>query len=435
MLAVRRILALAALCGLALSQTPLTIIQDTLFKADGTKFSGTLTIQWSTFDASNLGTVVQQNKSVTVSNGNLQVQLAPNAGAPAPANVYTVTYQSDGRQQFTETWTIPVSGQPLTVSAVRTATYTTTTSAPSGASGQTPIPEASVIGLQADLNQRPTKGAGYGSNGVAIVDDNGILQTAAGQAGDCVLVDGTTGHCGAPSYSDAETPGGIVDGVNDTFTLANLPSGTSLTLFRNGLYMTAGFDYNLTGASVQFVPGGIPQPGDTLIASYRIDPASNAGNIGALTTTASVRATAIAQVLCSAAGSSSGSTSWTSLGSCDIPIAQLKTGDRIEARFTIAHTGIDSGYGFQVNWGGTTVISRNAGARDAAVTGTIEASITDGSAQLSGQSWGTVLPLSAKLLSAPAQGGIRVAFRTAMTISDTDTVKLVNFTILRYPAN
>src|SRR6266567_3171305 len=94
------LIAAMVLSGMAFAQTGLTTIQDTLFKADGTRFSGTLTIQWSTFDATNIGTIVQQSKSVDVLNGNLMVQLVPNAGAQAPANTYTVQYQSDGSQQF-----------------------------------------------------------------------------------------------------------------------------------------------------------------------------------------------------------------------------------------------------------------------------------------------------------------------------------------------
>ena len=118
------LLAATAFVGTAFAQTGLTTIQDTLFKADGTHFSGTLTIQWSTFDATNIGTIVQQSKSVDIVNGNLYVQLVPNAGAQAPANVYTVHYQSDGSQQFTETWAVPTSSTPLTVADVRTGMLT-----------------------------------------------------------------------------------------------------------------------------------------------------------------------------------------------------------------------------------------------------------------------------------------------------------------------
>lgn len=175
----QRILALAALCGLAscqtgFAQTGLTTIQDTLFKADGTRFNGTLTIHWTTFDSASLGTIVQQSTSVQVVNGNLLVQLAPNAAAQAPANVYTVQYQSDGREQFVETWTVPASVQPLKVSGVRTGSLINSGGGTAG--NQTPLTESSVIGLVADLALRPTKGVGYGTNRVAVVDDAGAIR-------------------------------------------------------------------------------------------------------------------------------------------------------------------------------------------------------------------------------------------------------------------
>jgi hypothetical protein len=432
----RRMLALTALCALAVCQTGLTTIQDTLFKADGTRFNGTLTIQWSTFDAVNIGTIVQQSKSVQVVNGNLMVQLVPNAGAQSPANIYTVHYQSDGSQQFTETWTVPVSTQALTVAAVRTGSLVVTTT-PGGtgtSSTQAPIPEADVTGLQADLNQRPTKGAAYGTNGVAVVDNNGILQTAAGQVGDCVLVDGTTGPCGSPTYSDAETPGGTLDGVNGTFTLANTPLGTSLMLFRNGVYLTVGSDYNLTGSTVQFVAGAIPQPADTLIASYRVD-LSASGDIANVVTQTTVRATSMAQVICSAAGTTSAATAWNSLGACDIPAAQLQPGDRIEVRFTFAHTGTASGFNLQLNWGSTTILARSGSRQDIAVAGTAEAAVTTTGAQISVQSWGTVLSFLPAILNSPLQRGVHIGLLASLTNAGSDTVTLTNYTVLRYPAN
>lgn len=433
----RIILPLAALCGLAWSQTGLTTIQDTLFKADGTRFNGALTISWSTFDATNVGTIVQQSKIVPVVNGNLFVQLVPNATAAPPANVYTVNYQSSGSQQFTETWTVPVSAQPLTVSAVRISTQISSGGTGGTASTQTSIPESSVIGLQADLAQRPLKGVGFGTNSVAIVDDSGNLETAVGDPGECVFVDGTTGPCGAPTFSDAETPGGAVDGMNNTLTLANTPLGLSLMLFRNGLYLTPNFDYMLSGSTITFVPGAIPQPGDTLTASYRVDTSAST-DIGPFTTPGGSAAplhTAAAQVVCSAAGTSTGATSWTSLGGCDIPAAGLNPGDRIEVRFTLMHTGTTSGFNFEVNWGNTTILSRSGFAQDAAVAGHAEAAITGNGAELSLESWGTVLPFLPGILSAPAQQGLEVTFHAALAAVGPDTVALANYTVLRYPAN
>src|SRR5580692_1826379 len=116
------ILLVSVLCGIISGQSGLTTIQDTLFDADGARYNGTLTIQWSTFDTTNPGTIIQQSKTVQVINGNLLVQLAPNNTAAPPANIYSVLYQSDGDQQYMETWSVPVSTTPLKVTQVRIGT-------------------------------------------------------------------------------------------------------------------------------------------------------------------------------------------------------------------------------------------------------------------------------------------------------------------------
>jgi hypothetical protein len=425
----------AALCGLAWGQTGLTTIQDTLIRADGARFTGSLTIHWVTFDSSNNGTVVQQSTSVSVVNGNLLVQLVPNAAAPPPANVYTVTYQSDGREQFTETWSVPTSSTPLKVATVRTGNVIVTTGSNQGTAGnQTPITESTVIGLVADLAQRPIKGVGFGTSRVAMVNDAGQIETVVGDIGDCVFVDGTTGPCGQATYSDAETPTGTVDGTNNTLVLASAPLGSSLMLFRNGLYLTPGFDYMLNGSTVQFVTGATPQTGDRLTASYRVD-TSQAGNIGGISDGPPLR-TAATQVLCSSAGTSTSLTVLTTLGTCDIPAAGLRPGDRIEVRFTFAHTGTTSGMNVQLAWGGTMVLSRNASAQDSAVTGHADAGITANGSQVSIESWGAVLPLLPGIVNVPAStSGITVRLKAAMAQPSLDSVALTNYSVLRYPAN
>jgi hypothetical protein len=421
--------AIAALCGIAHAQTGLTTIQDTLFKADGTRFSGTVTIHWNTFDAANIGAVVQQSRSIQILNGNLQVQLAPNAGAPAPANSYTVMYQSDGREQFTETWTVAPSATPLKVADVRTGMITSAT--PSTAN-QTPIVESSVLGLVADLAQRPVKGAGFGTGSVALINQNGQIETVVGNVGDCVYADGTTGTCGgpSPSFMDAESPGGLVDGTNATFTLASAPSGASLSLFRNGLYMKAGFDYNLSGSTVQFVSGAVPQPMDTLVANYRIDPDSNLANLALASS-----ANKLAEVLCSSGGLTNTHSTLMSLGACDVSAASLKPGDRLEVRFTMAHTGTSSGFDFSLKWGSQTVINRHAGALDSAVAGQAESAITATGAQITVQSWGTTLAFLPDIISAPSQSGVRIDLLGALSVEGSDSIALTNYTVLRYPAN
>lgn len=73
------------------------------------------------------------------------------------------------------------------------------------------------------------------------------------------------------NFVDAETPGGSVNGSNFTFTLANSPNpSSSLRLYRNGLTMKPGFDYNLSGNTITFLPASTPQIADVLLAFYRM---------------------------------------------------------------------------------------------------------------------------------------------------------------------
>lgn len=152
----------SVLCATMWGQGGLTTIQDTLFDADGARYNGTLIIKWSTFDANNPGTVIQQSKSVQVVNGNLLVQLTPNSTALPPANLYTVLYQSDGNQQYTETWTVPLSATPLKVPQVRTGSGAGSSGGGSaGGLTGTGAAESTINNLVTDLNARPIKGPGF----------------------------------------------------------------------------------------------------------------------------------------------------------------------------------------------------------------------------------------------------------------------------------
>ena len=57
-----------------------------------------------------------------------------------------------------------------------------------------------------------------------------------------------------PNFADAETPSGLVDGINQTFTLAQATNPqASLLLILNGLVMSeGGVDYVLSGNTINF---------------------------------------------------------------------------------------------------------------------------------------------------------------------------------------
>jgi hypothetical protein len=259
----------------------LTTIQDTLYKADGTPFSGFLLIEWQSFETADSSNIATNNLTVPIVNGVVYVQLVPNGSGSS----YAVRYISDGRIQFQEVWVVPASPTPLRLQDIRTATGSAGGStAPPADSAQ--VQESDVVGLLADLAMRPQRGAGYAPSRAAHIDAAGLLEAVDGNAGDCVRVDGTSGPCGTagtgPGFVDGETPSGLVNGTNAVFTLADPPSpAESLALYRNGLLQRRNSDYSLAGNTVTFAPGSEPLSGDILTASYRLaDPGNPTGQAG-----------------------------------------------------------------------------------------------------------------------------------------------------------
>jgi len=425
----RSCFAALVLASSALAAGPaLTTIQDVLYKADGTRFNGSVAISWNSFQAADNSTIVTQSTTAKVMDGVLRVQLAPTTTA-SPAVNYSVTYTSDGRIQFQETWSVPPSQQPLRVRDVRVTSASTpaTSGGSAGDTGTTSIPESSVVGLIADLGARPLKGVGFAAGSVALVDPTGMLASVSGSPSDCVHVDGSSGPCGGaqPSFVDSEALSGIVDGANSLFGISAVPDPVgSLAVYRNGILQKVGSDFSITGSSVQFLTGTTPQPGDTLLASYRTSGSDS-------DTETPMSAT---QVICSGTGTATSSLTLANIGTCAIPAGLLQPGDRVEIRFDAAHSGNTAGFSVEADWGGTVLIHRDGSAQDAMVTGRADASILAAGAQLSGQSWGTVLPLSAVVGAASDSyaNGLTISFQ-GMVAQAGDSVALSNFTVVRIP--
>jgi len=248
------------------AQPALTTFSDVLFKADGARFNGLAQFNWISFESGNGANIAAQAKTVRIIDGNLFVQLTPTTNA-SPAAEYSVKYSSDGKIQFQETWSVPPSTTPLRVRDVRTSQPLF----PGGPGQSTQIQESDVIGLVADLDIRAVKGPGFSNSRTAVISDTGQLEGALGSATDCVRVDGSSSPCSAVLiFVDHEVPGGLVDGSNTVFSLANAPSpAASLHLFRNGILQKLGFDFTLNGSTVTFVSLAVPSQGDTILASYR----------------------------------------------------------------------------------------------------------------------------------------------------------------------
>ncbi len=411
--------AIAAYAG-----PPLTTIQDVLYKADGTRFSGVLTISWNSFQAVDNSSIVMQSTTVKVVDGNLRVQLVPSTTA-TPAGAYSVTYNSDGRVQFQERWAVPSSGRPLRVRDVRVQ-LSAGSSTQDNTAATGPIYEADVVGLIADLGARPVKAPTFSAGRVAMVNSAGLLESVSGTPGDCVRVDGTSGPCGStpPSFVDGDAPAGIVDGANPSFTISAAPEPAgSLAVYRNGLLQKLDSDYTFTGRTIQFVEAAVPQPGDTLLASYRVG-----GGAAAPLIYSGV------QVLCSGVGASTASTTLSTIGTCAIPAGLLAAGNRIAILYDFEHGGTSGNFSFEVRWGATVAVHRDASVSDVLATGRVDAGLVNGSARLSSQSWGTALSFAASVASASDAyaNGLTLAFLGKVG-NAADTATLRNFAVVRMP--
>jgi hypothetical protein len=140
------------------------------------------------------------------------------------------------------------------------------------------------------------------------------------------------------------------------------------------------------------------------------------------------------QVLCSGTGAAVTATTLTSTGTCVIPSGILLPGDRVEIRFDFAHQGTASGFSFEIHWGATTIVHRDAAAGEAMAGGRADAALLAASAQLSSQTWGALLPFSATVGSAADSyaSGLTVDFQ-GMLAQTGDTLTLGNFTVVRFP--
>ena len=419
---------LVAAAGLACAQPALTTIQDILYRADGTRFSGTMFINWSSFLAGDTSNIATANLTLPIVNGVLNVKLVPTTTASAGAQ-YHVTYASGGVNQFTEVWAVPPSVPKLRVRDVRLSSGTVIGPAPSTA----PIQIGDVTGLANALAVRPTEGAGYTIGRSAIINSSGQIDAAAGNLGDCMHVDGSSGACGIggsggilPSYSDAETPGGTLNGINTGFTLLFAPSPVnSLILFRNGLLQTHGFDFSLAGNVITFLAGSLPQAGDLLSASYRY---ANPNNVlGTLTA---------AQVICSSAGNGTSAIAATTLGSCTIPAGLLTPGDRIEIQFYYLHTGTAATFTAELHWGAATVLTRTSAASETALAGHATFGILASTQSWDAQSWGNTFALANAIGAAAANTSLSltITFPARLSVATSDVISLSNFTVIRYPA-
>jgi len=405
---------------------PLTTIQDQIYRADGTPYAGYMEIEWNSFEASNQSQIAKQTLRLRIFGGQLRTQLVPTTTA-TPAAFYKVTYISDGKSLFTETWNVPPSDMLLRVRDVRASLPGSVVGGGGGVGNVGGVLIADVEGLQAALDERVRAGGSLVPGRVVMINALGEIETVTGADGDCVHTDGSADSCGSGGgaslgvvFRDGETPAGALNGVNNVFTLAFQPGpASSLLLYRNGLLQKTGVDYTLTGQTITFLAGATPQADDILVSAYRVagTPVTNP------------------MVLCSNSGTSTNQTAFLTLGTCTIPANVLVEGDRLEVSVHYTHEGTAVGFEQQVSWGGTGLHAVIAGAGETVSVAKFEIAAGTSTIYWSEQNWGqtSTAVTSVGSLSTAYNAPLTIEFRARMAGTTSETVSLRNFSVVRYP--
>jgi hypothetical protein len=142
------------------------------------------------------------------------------------------------------------------------------------------------------------------------------------------------------------------------------------------------------------------------------------------------------QVICNSTGLET--TTNARLGSCFIPEFYFDAGDRIEIHFNYEHEGSASDWNFGVVFGPGLLISKNVDKAETIVTGKSDGALFGGGIVWGTQSYGSSVynfTVNTGKAAAIPTAAFLVEFYGALLTPGVDKVKLLNFTVIRYPAN
>ena len=111
-------------------------------------------------------------------------------------------------------------------------------------------------------------GNGTGYTLAALTQGTGISVTNG--TGSITIAINSTDVVLAANYVVRESPTGTIDGTNATFTLAATPLAGKEEVYVNGILQNSGTgnDYTISGATITFLSGAIPQSGDVIRVTY-----------------------------------------------------------------------------------------------------------------------------------------------------------------------
>jgi uncharacterized protein YoxC len=245
----RHLLAALFICSLvticAFAQSSLTQIRDTITNPDGTPFNGMVVITWNGYSVPSGTPVSELSASAQIYNGALSVLLVPTTTA-ASGTYYQVVYSSsNGTITWTETWQVPPSTTPLTLSQVRTSTTEgsgTTTTTGTAQYATLPIAISEVTNLSSDLSSinasiatLNTQVAAFANSATVTTLQNSLNSLSSNVTGLTSTVNGLTTTVNGLSTSVAANYTSISTLTTNLATVTSTVTGlsTSLTSLNN----------------------------------------------------------------------------------------------------------------------------------------------------------------------------------------------------------
>lgn len=338
--------ALLALLAVA-PAAAVTRVQDTLLDAQGRRADAVCTITWPSFLAVDTGAPVGGgSRMYRVTNGVVDLELAPTPAAVVYTARCVLNNAIAGPPEY---WAVPVSDTPVTLAAIRVvisggglptgqaalkgAGFAINKAIRANAAGDltavigdatdcvrvngTASPcstgSGSALGVFAEvpagvidgvnriftLTREPVAGTlRVHRNGMRLklgtdytLDANVITFNAGSSTPtvlDLLLADYQFEAPATQTGTYGVTPTGAVDGTNAVFALPSVPIVGTLRLWRNGLRQRAGMDYDVSGSTITFHAGAVPQPGDDLMADFHQEGWGVVGPTGATGATGAV---------------------------------------------------------------------------------------------------------------------------------------------------
>jgi hypothetical protein len=106
----RLLILVAMLTGWAAAQPARTMVQDTLYRADGTTATGTVTVRWQGFNTAGGQAVAAGTLTATTDvNGGIAIPLVANVGSTPAGGYYQVVIRLDDGTTSQEQWVVPVA--------------------------------------------------------------------------------------------------------------------------------------------------------------------------------------------------------------------------------------------------------------------------------------------------------------------------------------